>query len=112
MTFSDWISLGGILVGILGIGFAVWQYKKYTNLHKIVNDYIRGMYVDSKKIIENCSNKDNIQQIESRTRAIKHNLIRLDIMNRGLNREKIERYGKDGKFTNEEVKEYREFSSE
>ena len=40
------------LVGFIGIGFGVWQYKRATNIKKVVNDKVRGLYNDSKKILE------------------------------------------------------------
>ena len=112
MNFSDTINLIGLVIGLSGFGFAIWQYKKYTNLQKIVNDSIRGLYFDSKKAIEFCSNKNNIQQIAERIRTIKHNLIRLDITNRNLNKDKISLKEENNEFTKEEAEEYRNLSSE
>lgn len=106
------IGLISLFLTLFGVGFGIWQYKKYTNLRKIVNDYIRGMYVDAKKVIEYCSNKENIQQIETRTRAIKHNLIRIDIINRNLNKDKISLLSQKNIMTEEEAMEYKNFSSE
>jgi len=100
------------LVGFIGIGFGVWQYKRATNIKKVVNDKVRGLYNDSKKILEFAKKQNNYQTIAERARTIKSSVIRLDIANRNLNKKKIDQLKKNKSLTVKEAKEYKEFSSE
>jgi len=99
------------IIGILGISFGVWQYKKASNLQKVVNDYTRGLYDDSKAVLEFAKKKNNYQTIAERARAIKTSIIRLDIINRNLNQKKISDLGKKELLDPSEVTEYKKFSS-
>lgn len=73
------------VVGIIGIAFGVWQYKRATNIQKIVNDHVRSLYNDSKAIIDFAKKQNNYQTIAERARTVKSSIIRLDIINRNLN---------------------------
>jgi len=99
------------IIGILGFGFGIWQYKKASNLQKVVNDHIRGLYNDSKAVLEFAKKKDNYQTIGERARAIKTSIIRLDIINRNLDQKKISDLGEKGLLDSSEVTEYKKFSS-
>lgn len=102
----------GSLVGILGTAFGVWQYKQASNMKKIINDHVRGLYNDSKKILEFAKKENNYQTIAERARAVKSSVIRLDIINRNLNKKRIEKL-KEGEYLSiEEAEEYKKFSSD
>lgn len=98
-------------IGILGLGFGVWQFKKEADLRKVVNDHTRGLYSDTKKILEFAKKKNNYQTIAERARAVKTSIIRLDIINRNLNQKRIDRLAKVGLLSSEEAEEYKKFSS-
>ena len=98
-------------IGIFGVGFGVWQYKKETDLRKVVNDHTRGLYNDAKKILEFAKKKNNYQTIAERARAVKTSIIRLDIINRNLNQKKIDSLRKKGLLDLGEAEEYKKFSS-
>ncbi len=100
------------LLGVVGIAFGVWQYKRASNIQKIVNDHIRSLYNDSKKILEFAKKKNNYQTIAERARAVKNSIIGLDIINRNLSRKKINQLKDRGSLSPEEAKEYKKFSSE
>ncbi|GAH72406.1 unnamed protein product, partial [marine sediment metagenome] len=38
-------------ISVIGVGFGVWQYKNASNLKKIVNDYVKGLYRDCQRIL-------------------------------------------------------------
>jgi len=99
------------LVGLIGVAFGVWQYKRASNIQKIVNDHVRSLYNDSKKILEFAKKKNNYQTIAERARAIKTSIIGLDIINRNLNRKKIDQLKNKRSLSPEEAKEYKKFSS-
>jgi len=107
-----WLDLISLIIGLFGVGFGIWQYKKSAHIQKVVNDHIRGLYYDAKKILEFAKKQNNYQVIAERARAIKSEVIRLDIINRNLNRDKIEKLKKQDKLTNEEADEYKNFSSD
>ncbi len=100
------------LVGLFGVGFGIWQYKRATSLQKIVNDHVRGLYNDAKKVLEFAKKQNNYQTIAERARAIKSSIIRLDIINRKLNTKKIDKLKEKTKLTPEEAEEYKKFSSD
>lgn len=99
------------LVGLIGIAFGVWQYKRASNIQKIVNDHVRSLYNDSKKVLEFAKKKNNYQTIAERARAIKTSIIGLDIINRNLNRKKVDQLKNKGSLSPEEAEEYKKFSS-
>jgi len=100
------------LLGIIGIAFGIWQYKRASNIQKIVNDHVRSLYNDSKKILEFAKKQNNYQTIAERARAIKSSIIGLDIINRNLSRKKIDQLKEKGNLSSEETEEYKKFSSE
>jgi len=107
-----WLDSLSLIIGLFGVGFGIWQYKKSTHIKKVVNDHIRGLYYDAKKILEFAKKQDNYLTIAERARAIKSEVIRLDIINRNLTRDKISKLKEQGKLTDEEATEYKIFSSD
>lgn len=106
------IDLLGLFIGILGIAFGVWQYQQNATLKKIVNDHVRGLYKNSKKILEFAKKENNYQTIAERARAIKESVVRLDIINRNLSHDDIDSLREKKRLSEDEAREYKTFTSD
>ncbi len=100
-----------IFFGLAGFGFGIWQYKNASNLKKVVNDNVKGLYRDSQRILELAKKDKNDSAITESSRLLKYSIIRLDIANRNLNMKKIDKLLEDKVFTVGEAEEYKRFSS-
>jgi hypothetical protein len=111
MDFSSIVNivLGGIT--LIGFGFGIWQYKSASNLKKIVNDHVKGLYRDSQRILELAKGHKEYSTIEEKGRTLKYSIIRLDIVNRNLNIKEINKLNRRGIITKEEADEYKRLSS-
>ncbi len=105
------ISVFSAVVGLFGVGFGFWHLSRSSHIKKIINDHIRDLYFDTKEM-EKTAKKKKEEELEKMAESVKGEIIRLDIINRNLNREKIDNLKKEKKFTNEECEEYKKLSSE
>ncbi|MHB8278213.1 MAG: hypothetical protein ACYDIA_11235 [Candidatus Humimicrobiaceae bacterium] len=101
----------GLIIGFGGIVFGVLQSSRIANIRKIVNDYVKGLYRDSQRILQLAIKEQDLQAIVERGIAIKYSVIRLDIINRNLNAKRIDTLKENGILTEDEAKEYKHLSS-
>lgn len=100
-----------IIFGVIGFGFGIWQNRSASNLKKVVNDNVRGLYRESQRILELAKNKKDHSGIEEGSRALKYSIIQLDMVNRNLNNKKIDQLLEKEILTEGEAHEYKLFSS-
>ncbi len=98
-------------VTLLGFGFGIWQYKSASNLKKVVNDNVRGLYRNSQRILQLAVKREDHNAIAESSHALKHNIIRLDIVNRNLNIKRIDKLMNENVLTEGEANEYKLLSS-
>jgi hypothetical protein len=104
-------TISGTIVGIGGIIFGFWQYFRITKLRKVTNDHVRSLYRDSQRILQLAVDQ-KIKDITEKGISIKHSVILLDITNRNLNIERIDKLKEKGILTEGEANEYKNFSSD
>lgn len=99
-------------IGLIGVSYGIWQNRKATHIKKAVNDKVKGLYKDSQQIISMAKNKTiSYGEIAERGRKIKENIIQLDITNKNLNFEDIDKLKDKGILSPAEAEEYKRLSS-
>ena len=91
-----------------------WMINPFQNaskVKKILDNYIKGLLEDSKKLT-NIAQKQKNTELKTETDSLRQKMVTLDIVNRNLTKDKIEKLEKEEKLNKTEAEEYKKLTSE
>jgi len=98
------------LATLVSMTIAVIQYRSAAKIRDIMDNYTKGLLEDTKRIVT-AGQKSGNTKLQTELKTLREKLITLDIVNRSLTKDKIDRMEKEEKLGKAEAEEYRKLVS-
>lgn len=98
------------LATLISLTIAVIQYRSAARVKDILDNYTKGLLEDTRRIVA-AGQKSGNTKLQTELKTLREKLITLDIVNRSLTKDKIDRMEREEKMNKAEADEYRKLVS-